>query len=390
MAVKFSSWGNQQIVNDEGDPAVGWKINTYVVNSSTPLATYTTAAGDVQQSNPIVINALGFPTVGQIWLTEGLTYKLELTDENDVVQKTEDNITGVNDVAVSQDQWVASGLTPTFIGATSFSFAGDQTSTFHPGRRLKTTNSGGTIYSTIIASAFAALTTITVVNDSGTLDAGLSAVSYGLLSATDPSTPLLADTYPIVSGSADKTKKVRLEADGLTTATTRVITMPDRNLTLGVIIGTPVATTTGTAHNFTSIPSGIRAIEMNFQGVSTNGTGNLLLQIGTGSALTTSGYVSTAAVVVDAGATAAADSTAGFLLTAAAGSGSLISGTIVLRLLNSSTNLWVASGSLKNSTTAMNLSGGDVPISGVLDIIGLLNTAGDTFDAGSINIDYFY
>lgn len=40
------------------------------------------------------------------------------------------------------------------------------------------------------------------------------------------------DTHPIVQGSSDSTKKVRLEVDGFTSATTRVITPPDRNLTL--------------------------------------------------------------------------------------------------------------------------------------------------------------
>lgn len=40
------------------------------------------------------------------------------------------------------------------------------------------------------------------------------------------------DANPLIHGSADSTKKVRFEADGLTTGTTRVITMPDRDLTL--------------------------------------------------------------------------------------------------------------------------------------------------------------
>lgn len=40
------------------------------------------------------------------------------------------------------------------------------------------------------------------------------------------------DTHPIAEGSSDATKKARLEVDGLTTATTRVITVPDRDLTL--------------------------------------------------------------------------------------------------------------------------------------------------------------
>ncbi len=41
------------------------------------------------------------------------------------------------------------------------------------------------------------------------------------------------DTNPIAVGSADGTKKVRLEVDGLTTATTRVITVPDFDMQLG-------------------------------------------------------------------------------------------------------------------------------------------------------------
>lgn len=233
MAVNFSPIFNSQSVDSSGAPASGWKVYSYVANSATPLATYTTEAGDVEQSNPVVLNSLGFPTTGQIWLTANTAYKLVLTNAADVVQKTEDNILGVPDIAATSE-WVVSGLTPTYISATSFSLAGDQTTAFNVGRRLKTTNTGGTIYSRIKTSSFAsATTTITLVNDSGTLDSGLSAVSYGLLSATNPSTPVLTDAFPVLSGSADKTKLIRFEVDGLTTDTTRVITVPDADITLG-------------------------------------------------------------------------------------------------------------------------------------------------------------
>ena len=43
------------------------------------------------------------------------------------------------------------------------------------------------------------------------------------------------DTTALVKGSADATKLVRIEADGLTTGTTRVWTAPDRDLDLGVM-----------------------------------------------------------------------------------------------------------------------------------------------------------
>lgn len=42
----------------------------------------------------------------------------------------------------------------------------------------------------------------------------------------------VADTTAIIKGSADGTKLVRFEADGLTTGTTRVMTVPDKNITL--------------------------------------------------------------------------------------------------------------------------------------------------------------
>jgi len=102
----------------------------------------------------------------------------------------------VNDTASSIDQWLSSGLVPTYISATQFTVAGDQTGIFHAGRRIKTTNSGGTIYSTITASVYTSLTTITVVNDSGTLDAGLSAVFYGIISQVNSSLPAPAWITP--------------------------------------------------------------------------------------------------------------------------------------------------------------------------------------------------
>jgi hypothetical protein len=114
---------------------------------------------------------------------------------------TIDNVSPINDTTVTIDEWV-SGPAPTFIGTTSFSLVGDQTTVFHVGRRLKTTNTGGTIYSVITVSAFTTLTTITVVNDSGVLDSGLSAVSYGLLSEVNPSlNHVTLSTAQTVSGA---------------------------------------------------------------------------------------------------------------------------------------------------------------------------------------------
>lgn len=64
-----------------------------------------------------------------------------------------------------------------------------------------------------------------------------------------PQTPL-TDTTPIVKGSADATKKLRLEVDGLTTATTRVWTVPDTDISgfvvqrVSTVVGTSATGTT--------------------------------------------------------------------------------------------------------------------------------------------------
>lgn len=96
----------------------------------------------------------------------------------------------VQQLAQNINQWVNFAGTPTFITATSFSVAGDQTAIFQVGRRVRTTNSGSVlVYGTILTSVFGAVTTVTVINDSGVIDSGLSAVSYGLITANQTSLP---------------------------------------------------------------------------------------------------------------------------------------------------------------------------------------------------------
>lgn len=181
-----------------GDPYSGAQLFVYTAGSATKVTVYQDVDGNTAHANPIVLNSRGEIANGSgatklIWQAEGtaLDFKLAPSTDTDppvAVIDTLEDVSGINDTSVTIDQWV-SGNTPTYVGATSFTLVGDQTSDFHVGRRVKTTNSGGTIYSTIITSAYTSLTTITVVNDSGSLDAGLSAVSYGLLSATNNSVP---------------------------------------------------------------------------------------------------------------------------------------------------------------------------------------------------------
>jgi microcystin-dependent protein len=71
---------------------------------------------------------------------------------------------------------------------------------------------------------------------------GLATANNGVLVTSSGGIPSISSTLPVniavddsfaVTGSSDATKKVRLEVDGLTTATTRVMTVPDYDLRIG-------------------------------------------------------------------------------------------------------------------------------------------------------------
>lgn len=218
MPFFLSPIANDQIFDSAGDPLVGGQVETFLAGSSTQAATYTSDTGLVQNSNPIILNALGYAP-NSVWLSSGVTYKFIIKNADGAVLRTIDNVAGINDASVSQSQWVQSGLTPTYISATSFSLVGDQTAIFHVGRRLQTLNTSGLIYSTIATSTFGAgVTTITTVNDSGVLDLGLSQVSYGLISADNSSFPgaLLgpANTIALTDDSTTNAAHYLTFADG--------------------------------------------------------------------------------------------------------------------------------------------------------------------------------
>lgn len=192
MPLFLSPVCNDQTFDANGNPLTGGQIETYLAGSSTPAATYTDDTGGTPQSNPIILNSLGYPTLGPIWLTGGNSYKFIIKNALGATLRTIDNISGINDASVSQSEWVESGFVPTYIGPTSFSVPGDQTAILQVGRRVRTTNTSGLIFSTISNSVFAAgITTVTLVNDSGVLDAGLSLVAYGLLSEDNSSIPAI-------------------------------------------------------------------------------------------------------------------------------------------------------------------------------------------------------
>jgi hypothetical protein len=156
---------------------------------------------------------------------------------------------------------------------------------------------------------------------------------------------------------------------------------------IGVIgSGTAVASTSGTAIDFASLPTGLKRITVIFRAVSLSGTANYLIQLGAG-AVATSGYESTSIVGVSAAATASATSTSGLVIATTGNAANRLSGTCVLTLVDS--NTWVASHAMAQGNTAAGcFGGGYIALGGTLDRVRINTTASDTFDLGLINILY--
>jgi hypothetical protein len=149
----------------------------------------------------------------------------------------------------------------------------------------------------------------------------------------------------------------------------------------GIQGGTAVASTSGTSIDFTSIPSWVKRVTVMFDGVGTNGTSNLQIQVGS-SSVSTSGYIGSALQQSAANSTISS----GIPLTGTTTSISFYYGNIVIT--NISSNTWTATGILWNSAGALNWTAAITPnLSDTLDQVRITTVNGtDAFDAGSINI----
>jgi len=147
--------------------------------------------------------------------------------------------------------------------------------------------------------------------------------------------------------------------------------------------GTAVASTSGTSIDFTSIPSWVKRITVLFNGVGTNGTSNMQIQVGISTGVVTTGYASGIGY-----RNGEATSTTGFVVGQMANTTLTFQGVVTINSFGS--NIWTSGGTLSRNDGWAVLSGGFVTnIGGTLDRVRITTVGGtDTFDAGSINILY--
>lgn len=155
-----------------------------------------------------------------------------------------------------------------------------------------------------------------------------------------------------------------------------------------VISGTAVAAS-GTAVNFTGIPSWAKRITVMLSGVSTNGTSDLLIQIGDSGGIENTGYTGTYHGLAVSSLTGATLPGSGIQFNDNAASGDTRGGVIVIAKLDG--NTWSFNGGLarQNGGTRNAVTNGSKTLSGVLDSVRVTTAGGvNTFSSGTINILY--
>ena len=199
---------------------------------------------------------------------------------------------------------------------------------------------------------------------------------------------------PAVQGTDGNTGVFFPAADQVAIATggvQRLLVDASGNVTTGLgslyplVSGTAVASTSGTSIDFTGIPSWVRRVTVMFNGVSTNGTSGLRVQLGISTGVETSGY-SGGALRTSGGTLSTVGISSGFDTPAFAASTEVQNGQFIVSLLQSSNNIWVCAGSLGGGTIT-NTTAGSKTLAGSLDRVRITTVNGtDVFDAGSINI----
>jgi len=174
------------------------------------------------------------------------------------------------------------------------------------------------------------------------------------------------------------------------------ITLTSPTLTSPSISGTPVmgasvitsgtsqASTSGTSIDFTALPSWVKRITVNFQGVSSSGVSFIIVQLGTGSTTyTTSGYLGAVN-----NANSITNQTTGFGVVGGPAASNVLHGSATIT--NITGNNWVYAGTIYLSSSAGGGGGaGSVSLGAALTAVRITTVNGtDTFDAGSINILY--
>jgi hypothetical protein len=157
-----------------------------------------------------------------------------------------------------------------------------------------------------------------------------------------------------------------------------------------LVSGTEQATTSGTSIDFTSIPSWVKWIKLQFIGVSVSGTSEIVVQIGDAGDVETSGYTGAHVALISATAISGNQHGNFFYVADTNSAGAAVDGAVTLTLEDAAGFTWTEEGNLSQTAAiGVHVSSGSKSLSAALDRVRITTANGtDTFDAGAINILY--
>lgn len=180
----------------------------------------------------------------------------------------------------------------------------------------------------------------------------------------------------------DTSGNLELQSSGVTKLTV------DSNGVSGTIVSGTAVSASGTSVDFSGIPSWAKRVTVIFSGISSNGTSNYTCRLGTSGGIVATGY---SGLTIAQNGTSAAVLSTGFAFNPAPVAAGAYYGQIIIN--NLTDNTWVATGFTGRGDTAGAAQAfyvqGSVALGSLLTQLRVTAENGtDTFDAGTINIQY--
>lgn len=189
MAVNISLFAGAgwQFFDNSGVPLAGGLLYSYEAGTTTPAATYTTSAGTIANTNPIVLDAAGRPP-SEVWLSANTLYKFVVKTSTGTLIRTYDNIPGAND-STTLDNFIVA------LANTSNIAQGDALVGF------KQANASGILTGAVGKTVHDKLTEFVSVKDFGAVGNGITNDTTAIQTAIDTLTSNGGGTLNVPTGT---------------------------------------------------------------------------------------------------------------------------------------------------------------------------------------------
>ena len=356
-----------QFFDNSGNVLTGGKLYTYLAGTTTFADTYTSSTGTVLNTNPIILDSAG-RVPEEIWFAENQTYKFVLTDADDVLLGTWDNLVSVNEIV---DGYITTAML-----------------------------ADGAVTTVKIADANVTTSKIAALNITTALIAD-SNVTTAKIADLNVTTGKLADnavtTIKITDSNVTTAKIADANVTTIKIADANVTTdkIADANVTSAKLARPYTAATaqalTGSSVTFSGIPSWVTKINISFSAAATASAASMYLEIGPSSGITLAPYYSSSTWSSNDNVETF-QATNRFIIDEFNTQSVTRSG--ILTLGNIADGAWAYSGNCTSNYNASTGSDGAISVSagecdmGLAILAQVKISTSSTFTAGEINISY--